>query len=76
MADGMKRAFAAARSTQLGKRIFTCGTRAVHQRGPADFRVVCATCFGGGTVRHPTDDNAKRACTRDSNQPCSNCGAR
>jgi len=61
------------------ERQLVCGTRAVVQKGPFDFRVVCATCDGGGTVRHKTKDAASRAAVRDSNKPCPckpSCGAR
>lgn len=51
-------------------RLFVCGTRAVEQHGPEDFRVVCATCDGGGSVRHFTRELASRAATRDSARPC------
>lgn len=54
---------------------FVCGTRAVERRGPGDFRVVCATCGAGGTVKHATMDEATHAAVRDSNKPCRACGA-
>jgi hypothetical protein len=53
---------------------FVCGTRAVIESGPHDFRVVCATCDGGGTVSYPTRTAANRAAIRDSARPCK-CGA-
>jgi len=55
-------------------RLLTCGTRKVVQRGPNDFRVVCATCDGGGTVKHATRESASRAAIRDSAKSCK-CGA-
>jgi hypothetical protein len=54
---------------------FLCGTRTVKRRGPGDFRVVCATCYAGGTVKHPTMSDATKACVRDSNKTCRACGA-
>lgn len=56
-------------------RTFVCGTRAVVQMAPSDFRVVCATCDNGGTVKHTTKEAANRACVRDSNRRCTACGA-
>ena len=56
-------------------REFVCGTRAVVKRGPDDYRVVCASCGAGGTVRHDIRGNATRAAVRDSNKPCRACGA-
>lgn len=61
--------------TEPGDR-YAIGTRAVVRRGTSDYRVVCATCDAGGTVRHPTRDCAMRAATRDSALPCRACGAR
>jgi hypothetical protein len=58
-----------------GERIFVCGTRAVLKRAPGDYRVVCATCHGGGTVRHHFEKSAQQAAVRDSNKPC-RCGAK
>jgi hypothetical protein len=55
-------------------RRFVCGTRAVEANNP--FRVVCASCGAGGTVKHPTPDAAKSACVRDSNRSCRSCKAR
>lgn len=57
------------------KRLFVCGTRAVVKAGPSDFRVVCATCDGGGTVSYPTRGRANDAAIRDSNRACRSCGA-
>ena len=54
---------------------FVCGTRKVIRRGPSDFRVVCATCEAGGSVRHDTNTQAATAAVRDSNRPCLACGA-
>lgn len=58
-------------------RVFTCGTRTVVERGdpPTAWRVICATCEAGGTVLHRTKEAAERAAVRDSNKPCSSCGA-
>jgi hypothetical protein len=59
-------------------RVFTCGTRTVLAAGNGatiTYRVVCATCEAGGTVRHPTLSDATRACVRDSNRLCAACGA-
>lgn len=56
-------------------RLFTCGTRTVIERGPSDFRVLCATCEGGGTTKHTTRGEATRAAVRDSNKRCRKCGA-
>jgi RecJ-like exonuclease len=54
-----------------------CGTRKTERRGTDDYRVVCATCGGGGTVRHRTAASASSACTRDSARPCPvGCGAK
>jgi len=58
----------------LPKRVSTCGTRAVIQRGLSDFRVVCATCEAGGSVRHWTRDAASHAAGRDSGRACRTCG--
>jgi RecJ-like exonuclease len=52
-----------------------CGTRRTEQRGIADYRVVCATCGAGGTVKHTRAENASRACVRDSARACKTCGA-
>lgn len=56
-------------------RLFVCGTRSVEQRGPRDFRVVCATCGAGGSVRHDTKKEANSAAVRDSVRHCRACGA-
>jgi len=56
-------------------RVFVCGTRATLRRGPDEYRVVCATCGRGGTVRHDTREAANRAAVRDSARPCRACGA-
>ena len=55
-------------------RVFVCGTRAVVEKGPYDYRVVCATCGHGGGTRY-TREAANAAAVRDSNRPCP-CGAR
>ena len=52
-----------------------CGTRKTVRRGAGDYRVVCATCGGGGTIKHATSKRAAHAAIRDSNKPCSTCGA-
>lgn len=57
------------------RRFTLCGTRKVIQRGPADYRVVCATCEGGGTVPHRTPELAGAAAVRDSARRCTICGA-
>lgn len=56
-------------------RDFVCGTRRVKTRGPSDFRVVCATCEAGGSVRHATRQSATSAAVRDSARACAACGA-
>jgi hypothetical protein len=55
---------------------YAVGTRAVVEKGPREYRVVCATCDAGGTVRYESKDAALRAAIRDSNRPCAVCGAR
>ena len=57
------------------RRIFVCGTRVVLERGPQNYRVVCATCHEGGKFRHITEDLAASACIRDSARSCRACGA-
>lgn len=52
-----------------------CGTRRSVQRGPGDYRTVCATCGAGGSVKHATMGAASNAAIRDSNKPCRACGA-
>jgi hypothetical protein len=49
---------------------FVCGTRRVLRAGFQDYRVVCASCLRGGTVRHSIPEDAERAAVRDSNKPC------
>jgi hypothetical protein len=51
-------------------REFVCGARAVIRKGAGDFRVVCATCGGGGGTPYPTKEAACSAAVRDSNKPC------
>lgn len=63
------------KSTVEDKRVFVCGTRAVKEQSDATYRVVCATCGAGGTVRHDTKDSATKAAVRDSNRACPVCGA-
>jgi hypothetical protein len=58
---------------------FICGTRKVIP-GPrfGTWRVVCATCDGGGSVAHHVRGEATAAAVRDSNKPCParrGCGA-
>lgn len=55
--------------------IFLCGTRRVIGR-EGNWRVVCATCEAGGTVRHYDRDMAIKACMRDSIRRCRSCGAK
>lgn len=55
---------------------YAIGTRAYGPVGPSDYRVVCATCGAGGSVRHATLADAGRAAARDSAKPCAACGAR
>ena len=50
-------------------RLFVCGTRKVVERRPGDYRVVCASCDSGGTVKHRTCEEAASAAVRDSNKP-------
>jgi hypothetical protein len=65
------------------ERIFVCGTRAVierdvrYQRGRrTTYRVVCATCNGGGSYKFVTKDAATKVAVRDSGKPCPvKCGA-
>lgn len=56
-------------------RPMVCGTKRTEQRAPEDYRVVCATCGAGGSVRHKTHESASRAAIRDSAKPCRACGA-
>lgn len=56
------------------QRRFVCGTRAVTGE-PQNWRVVCATCGAGGTVRHYERDAACAVCVRDSSKACRTCGA-
>lgn len=56
---------------------FVCGTRAVVRRGPHDFRVVCATCGGGGSRPYHTRSEASSAAVKSSARPCPvKCGAK
>ncbi|OFV89530.1 MAG: hypothetical protein A3J75_04960 [Acidobacteria bacterium RBG_16_68_9] len=57
------------------ERVFTCGTRAVEKRGPSDYRVVCATCGGGGGEKYDALKAATHAAISMSARPC-RCGAR
>ncbi len=53
--------------------VFVCGTRAVVVDA-ASWRVVCATCGTGGSVRHTAKDDACKAAVRDSARECRTCG--
>jgi len=67
------------RNENATRRYCVVGTRAVVLRGAQDFRVVCATCDGGGTRRFRIPEDAERAACRDSYKPClcrPPCGAR
>lgn len=56
---------------------YAVGTRAVVKDPERPgWRVVCAACDAGGTVRHDTRDAAMTAAVRDSAKPCNECGAR
>ncbi len=55
--------------------LFVCGTRRAFRKGPRDFRVVCATCDAGGSVKHATQEGAHSAAVRDSGRACRTCGA-
>ena len=55
---------------------YAIGTRAIVQRKPGDYRVVCASCDAGGTVHHTTQRRAFRAAARDSARACRACGLR
>ena len=52
-----------------------CGTRRSIQKGPSDYRVVCATSGCGGTVRYRTAEEASAVAVRDSARACRTCGA-
>lgn len=59
-------------------RPFVCGTRKAVKRGPGDYRVVCATCDGGGSRRYNTASLAASKAIAQSNRPCPRrppCGA-
>lgn len=58
-----------------GKR-FVIGARAYFEKATGDWRVVCATCGGGGSVKHPTQESAGQAAARDSDKRCSICGVK
>lgn len=71
--------FPAIRAACAEAREFVCGTRRVETSAvrPGYFRVICATCRGGGTVYHSTREAANAAAVRDSARPCPvGCGAR
>lgn len=55
---------------------YAIGTRAMYRTEDGSYRVVCATCDAGGTVKHRTHADAFHAAARDSNKPCHTCGAR
>lgn len=62
----------------INPKVFTCGTRVVMYyplKNGDVWRVLCATCGAGGTVKHRTLDAATRACVRDSGKTCGRCGA-
>jgi len=64
----------------VSTRMLLCGTRKViagpkPYEGRDTWRVVCATCGAGGSVRHATYDAAATACIRDSGRRCAACGA-
>ena len=52
---------------------YVCGTRLAFRNGPQGYRVVCATCHEGGTVRHRTPESANSAATRDSGKLWCKC---
>lgn len=52
-----------------------CGTRRTVMKKPGDYRVVCATCGAGGTVKYPTHQAAGQAAVANSARPCGTCGA-
>lgn len=68
------------------EREFVCGTRAVVRtdakgRRKVDgnyWRVVCATCDGGGAIAYATKERATEVAVRDSGRPCQckGCNAR
>ncbi len=56
---------------------FVCGTRAVFQVGPSDYRVVCASCNEEPDfkLRYTHKQHANSAAVRDSDNHCKKCGA-
>lgn len=65
--------------SQHSERIGVIGTREIVKLWPNDYRVRCATCGAGGTVRYTTRQEAGKAAARDSGKPCPAkypCGAR
>ena len=63
------------------ERPFVCGTRRViaDKTRAGIWRVVCASCGGGGSVAHAEREEATKAAVRDSSKPCParpSCGAR
>jgi hypothetical protein len=61
------------------ERRFVCGTRAVPPRRPdGTYRIVCATCGGGGSTPYDTREAATSAAVKMSGRPCQcrGCGAR
>lgn len=63
-------------SHTTGENRFVCGTRAVVRKGPGNYRTVCATCAGGGTVRY-TKKEAQAIAIKNSAMGCPvGCGAR
>lgn len=65
----------AAQTVELPERVFVCGTRAVNKVSETDYRVVCATCDQGGSVRFKTKSAAKSNCVDCSGRRCPGCGA-
>jgi len=50
--------------------VMTVGARAVIRRGPGDWRIICATCRGGGWTPYRTQELALASATRASANPC------
>lgn len=50
------------------------GTKRSVMRAPGDYRVVCAMCGAGGTVKHASAKSADNAAVRLSAQRCRTCG--
>lgn len=58
------------------ERTFVCGTKKVKKVCEGDYRVVCATCDGGGATAYPTKEAAQTQCIKRSGSMCRYCGAR